>query len=233
MKSDYSDLTVIIPTFDERDNIARVVGGLTKMYRGIRIIISDDGSSDGTIRLVNALGKKNKNITLLDRSQREVHGLTASVLDAAMIAGTKKTVVMDGDMQHPPSKVGVIASALDSYDLVVGVRTRVKDWGIHRRITSKSIAYISYALFALLGRRKCNDMMSGFFGIDSRTFKRLIRNHRKEFVEDGYKVLLDVLKVLDHNNTIGEVRYSTFHPRKEGRSKFRFRHVITTLRSLE
>ena len=202
------------------------------MYPDISVIVSDDGSGDGTKAIVNALRKGNKNVSLLDRSQRKVHGLTASVLDAASVSTTKKLVVMDGDMQHPPSKVGLLSNSLNNYDLVIGVRTSVKEWGIYRRVQSKSIAYLSYALFALLGRRTCNDMMSGFFGIDSKIFKDLIAKHRERFVEDGYKVLLDTLKLVGRDVAIGEVRYSTFSPRKGGKSKFGFKHMITTLRSL-
>ncbi len=232
MKSTYSDLTVIIPTLNEKHNIKHIIYDLTELYPGIHVIISDDGSGDGTKDIVSGIQKLNKNILLLDRSQRKVHGLTASVLDAAMLTGTKKIVVMDGDMQHPTSKVGRISVALDRYDLVIGVRTRVNEWGFYRRIQSKSIAYCSYIIFALLGRRTCDDMMSGFFGIGSNTFKRLIKHNRKLFVDEGYKVLLDTLRVAGSDITIGDVRYSTFHSRKEGESKFKFKHIITTLKSL-
>lgn len=228
---DYSDLTVIIPTFNEKGNIRDVVGELTRRYGSVSVIVSDDGSDDGTREAVKALGRRNRRIMLLDRSQRKEHGLTASVIDAAMMVRTRKVVVMDGDMQHPPSKVGSIAGALDRYDLVVGVRTRVKDWGLHRRIISKSMSSLSYLLFSLQNRRLCNDMMSGFFGMDSGVFKMLIEKHRNSFVGTGYKVLLDILKVMDKKSAIGEVHYATFHLRKEGSSKFGFRHVLTTLRS--
>jgi dolichol-phosphate mannosyltransferase len=222
---------VIIPTLNECGNIKRMIAALTGTYGNISVIVSDDGSTDGTQDIVRAIGRVNKRVRLLDRSRKKIHGLTASVLDAALIAGTKKIIVMDGDMQHPPEKVGSIARGLDSRDLVVGVRTAISDWGIGRRMISKGMAYLSYALFALGNRRRCNDMMSGFFGIDSALFKRLIRDNRKGFVEEGYKVLLDILRMMGRDGTIGEVEYSTFHLRKEGSSKFRFRHVLLTLRS--
>ena len=228
---DYSDLTVIIPTFNEMGNIREVVSGLTKRYRNVSVTVSDDGSDDGTREAVKALGKRNGRITLLDRSQKREHGLAASVLDAALLAKTKKIVVMDGDGQHPLPVVGSIAIALDSYDLVVGVRTHVKDWGMQRRVISKGMSSLSYLLFALRNRRLCNDMMSGFFGIDAAVFKDLIARRRKRFVGKGYKVLLDILKTMDRESTIGEVYYKTFHIRKEGNSKFGFRHVLTTLGS--
>jgi dolichol-phosphate mannosyltransferase len=232
LKADYSDLTVITPTLNEKNNIVRLVGALDRMYRNVSVIVADDGSRDGTREAVSALGKKNGRVRLLDRSRKSVHGLTASVLDAALMARTRKIVVMDGDMQHPPAKVGDIAKALDSYDLVVGVRSRIKDWGIHRKIMSKGMAYLAYLMFAARNKKRCNDMMSGFFGIDAGLFRGLIKRDRDRFVERGYKVLLDILKLMDSKSSIGEVRYPTFHLRKEGSSKFRFRHVITTLDSV-
>ena len=228
---DYSDLTVIIPTLNERGSIKTVVAELTRRYNEVSVIVSDDGSDDGTQKIVKALGNRNKRIALLDRSRKGEHGLTASVLDAAMLAGTRKIVVMDGDMQHPPSKVGAIAKALDRCDLVVGVRARVKDWSLQRRIISKGMASLAYLAFSMQNRRVCDDMMSGFFGIDAAMFKHLIERRNDRFVGRGYKVLLDILKVMDRRSTIGEVYYTTFHIRKEGKSKFGFRHVLTTLRS--
>jgi dolichol-phosphate mannosyltransferase len=228
---DYSDLTVIIPTLNERGSIKRMINVLARTYNGVSVIVADDGSMDGTREIVRALGRGNKKVRLLDRSKKKVHGLTASVLDAALITNTKKIVVMDGDMQHPPSKVGSIARGLDSHDLVVGVRTVIRGWSLDRRIISKGMTYLSYTLFLLSNRRRCNDMMSGFFGINSALLKELIKDNRKGFVEEGYKVLLDILRMMGRKGTIGEVGYSTFHLRKEGNSKFRFRHVLLTLKS--
>ncbi len=228
---DYSDLTVIIPTLNERDSIKKVLGALTKRYANASIIVSDDGSDDGTRDAVRALGRRNGRIRLLDRSQKKEHGLTASVLDAATIAGTRKIVVMDGDMQHPPAKVGSIAKALDRYNLVVGVRTRVRDWGVRRKAISRGMDSLSRISFALQNKRTCSDMMSGFFGIDAPMFRDMIARRRGRFVGEGYKVLLDILKLMDRRSSIGEVYYTTFHIRKEGSSKFGFRHVLPTLKS--
>jgi len=231
LRGDYSDLTVIIPTLNEKSNITKLIGILTRMYRNVSMIVSDDGSDDGTRERVRALGRRNRRIRLLDRSRKSVHGLTASVIDAAMMTGTGKIVVMDGDLQHPPSKVGDIARALDRYDIVVGVRTSVREWGISRRMISKGMAYLAYVLFAISGRKRCNDMMSGFFGIRTKEFKELVASQRSGFVEEGYKVLLDILRLMDRSGSLGEVRYSTFHLRKEGKSKLGIKHAITTLRS--
>lgn len=171
----FSDLTVIIPTLNEREDVPKLIGILMHSYNGVRIIVSDDGSTDGTKEAVENICKRTRAVMFLDRSRRRVHGLTASVVDATMLVKTKKIVVMDGDMQHPPDKVDSIARALDSSGIAIGVRDTVKDWDIHRRIVSKSVNAFAYGAFKLRGKHTAKDMMSGFFGIRSRLFKDLIR----------------------------------------------------------
>lgn len=228
---DYSDVTVIVPTLNEAGNITKLVGVLTRSYPKISMIISDDGSKDGTAEVVRKIGKKNPRIRLLDRSRESVHGLTASVIDAALIANTGKIIVMDGDMQHPPERVKDIARKLDDYNIVVGVRTAVENWGIHRIIISKGMAYIAYATFVIRGRPVCNDIMSGFFGINANLFKNVIRKNKESFVPTGYKVLLDTLRLVGGDVKVGEVRYSTFRGREYGQSKLRFKHMLNALSS--
>lgn len=171
----------------------------------------------------------NRNVVFLDRSHERDHGLAASVLDAAIHAKTDRLIVMDGDMQHPPAKVGPLFRALDSAQIAVCVRTHVKDWGIHRKIISKGMAGIAYAVFKTRHRPTTHDMMSGFFAIRTRDLQRIVRSHRKGFVQHGYKVLLDILRMSPAGTRIAEIPYSTFHRRKNGMSKLGGRHVVNTL----
>lgn len=218
---DFSDLTVIIPTLNERESVPKLIRILRRSYRGVRIIVSDDGSTDGTREAVEGIGRRTRGVLFLDRSRERVHGLTESVVDAAMLAKTKKIVVMDGDMQHPPDRVGDIAMALDSNEIVIGARSAIKDWDIHRRIISRSVNAIAYGAFKLRGRHTTKDMMSGFFGIRSALLKRLIRKNRNEFTGKGYKILLDILRVADRSSRVAEIHYDTFQDRRHGKSKLK------------
>ncbi len=231
MRTDYSDTTVIVPTLNEASNIGRLVLLLTGRYNGISVIVADDGSTDGTRSKVLAIASHNHRVMFLDRSGMEVHGLAVSVLDAAMHVRTPKTIVMDADLQHPVDKVGEISDKLGSYDIVVAVRTYVKEWGAVRKIISKGMAYIAYALFKLRGRKTCDDLMSGFFGIRSSMMKRLVRTKRQGFVGQGYKILLDILRLAGRECRVGEVYYSTFHRREHGESKLGYKHIVYTLMS--
>ena len=98
----YKDLTVIVPTLNEGKNIGKLIKLVNSKYKGIKIIVSDDGSKDNTKQIC----EKYKNVTFLDRSKNKVKGLTASVVDGINKTKTKYFVCMDGDLQHPPEKLG-------------------------------------------------------------------------------------------------------------------------------
>jgi dolichol-phosphate mannosyltransferase len=227
----YSEITFIIPTLNEVGNINKLISIVTSRYKGSKIIFADDGSTDGTQEEIMVWSKKFSNIKLLDRSKETIHGLTISVISAAIKVNTKYAIVMDADLQHPISKIDEIYRKLHEYDLVVGIRTTVRKWGWHRRLLSKSMAIFSYIVFKLRGRPTCNDMMSGFFGIRSSIFKKIIEKNKDLYVLTGYKVLLDTLRLADSSIKIGEVKYSTFHIRKEGKSKFKLKVITDAFRS--
>jgi len=228
-KMDFSETTVIIPTLNEAGNIGRLIKRLSKLYYGINIIVCDDGSTDGTAERVKKIAASDHRVMFVDHSKAGVKGLTASVIYAAELVATPKIVVMDGDMQHPPELVGKIAHMLDESDLCIGIRTHVNNWGWYRRFLSKGISYFSYFIFKIRRKRTCDDMMSGFFGIKTKLFKRIIAEHKEEFVLRGYKVLLDTLRMLNKGVKISELPYITFHPREKGWSKLKIRHMVDVL----
>lgn len=232
MRREYSDTTVIIPTYNEVGTIGRLSGMLAKAYPGIRIIVSDDGSTDGTIGLVRRTS--GKGVMLLDRKGKGMErGLTGSVVDGILMATTKYVVVMDGDLQHPPEIVEKIRERLAGgrCKLVVGVRERVKDWALYRRLVSKSLIYACYLSLVARNSARCGDVFSGYFGCDRTWISSVIRANRKRYVMYGYKVLYDTLKCMRSDETVCEVGY-TFGARKEGASKAGPKQVAALIRSV-
>ncbi len=228
----FSDTTVVIPTFNEEGNIRVIINKIKKAYPGISIIVADDGSKDNTREIVKSIGKKDRSVRLLDRGKEKEHGIAASVIDSALIAKTGKLVVIDADLQHPVEKVGDIARELDRYDIVVGVRTKVSDWGLDRRIISAGMFALAYVVFKIKGKHTTRDMMSGFFGVKTKVFQEVIKRDRGKFVGKGYKILLDLLRLVDkRNTTLSEVPYETFHKRIAGESKLSKKHMVYTLMS--
>ena len=231
-KKDQNNSTVILPTLNEAENIKQVISELLEECPDSDIIVADDGSVDGTDEIVRRMSKTEGRIIFLDRKNRKEHGLTASVIDAVLIAKGAKIAVMDADRQHPVDKVNDLFDGLEGSDIVIGVRSSVKNWSIGRMIISRCMESASRCYFRIRRKRTCSDMMSGFFAMRSGIFKRIILENREMFVGRGYKILLDILRLSPPDIRISEVRYSAFHMRKKGRSKFGFRHVIYTLASL-
>ena len=227
-KEDYSDTTIIIPTFNEKSNISELLNLIEKPYKNISIIISDDGSRDKTQEIVKEHSRKNKKIKLLDRSKETVHGLTASVVDASKKVKTKYIVVMDGDLQHPPEKIKDIVKELrKGNDLVAGARKKVFEWSLDRRIISKVATLLGKSRLLLKGAI-CDDILSGFFGIKTKVIQDINKN---KFEMYGYKVLFDILKNIGKNTQIKNTYYD-FGMRKRGHSKIGLKQIISFLKAL-
>ncbi len=224
----YSDVTVIIPTLNEAENISELIRIINGSHRGIRITVADDGSSDGTTEIVSRIGRSNRNVKLLDRGKEKVHGITASVIDAVGNAKTAYIIVMDGDLQHPPEKIGEIAKKLtEGNDIVAGTRKIVfGSWPMHRRLMSS----IATSLARIKLGRRVADPMSGFFGTRRELFVKAVAANDNRFVKEGYKVLFDLLKCAPKAR-MAEAPYN-FGERKRGKSKIKARHVMNFLKSL-
>ena len=225
-KMEWKTLTIIIPSLNEEESIGKLLDRLRFLYPGVNIIVSDDGSDDNTQKIV----KKFKGANLLDRKNKKIKGLTASVIDAVNIVKTPYIVVMDADLQHPPKKVGEIANKLKRYVIVVGERNKIiGDWGFFRKIISKTA--IILGRIRLMGRTNCKDIVSGFFGVRTELFRYFVRNQKKGFEGGGYKVLFDLLKMIKRGTKIGSVKYN-FLIRDRGQSKIGKKHIFIYLKSL-
>ena len=221
----YSDTTIVLPTLNEEGNIKGMLSLLGKLYPGARIIVSDDGSKDKTQQIVK---KFKGNVKLLDRSKKE-HGITASVLDALGITKTGFMVVMDADFQHSPEEITNIIRMLrkGSNIVVASRRTTPKEWPLQRKIISKGALFLAKRRLNV----NCKDPISGFFGIRTDFFKKILSGNKKRFVDENYKVLFDILKCLPPGHTIGEIYYD-LRLRKKDVSKLNRSHVKAFLKSL-
>ncbi len=229
---DFSDLTVISPTFNENENVGQLMEVITEKYANVKLIISDDGSKDGTREQVREFNAKNSNVSLLDRELEEVHGLTISVIDAIKSVQTPYYVVMDCDFQHPPEKAGEIAVRLrKGFHFVIGERDEIPDWPFKRRLISWGAKTIGKFSLWIHRSATCTDVMSGLFGGDTEYSKMIIENHPKGFRPKGYKIMFELLKhSKKKETTVGRVGY-VFNPRVRGESKISSKHIFEFLKS--
>lgn len=227
-KMNFSDITIIIPTINESENIGNLIKSICKLYPGVNVTVSDFKSRDGTQTIVGKIGKKNKKVRLV---RNKKGGIAIQVLTALDTVKTKYFLVIDGDFQHPPEKIKEIAEKLRTgHTIVVGTREKVLcKWPIQRKIISKGATLLGHA--RLIGRARCKDIMSGFFGMETDLAKQLYKKHPHKFEMAGYKILFDFLKIVPRKTKVGEVYYQ-FGLRKGGSSKIKTKHIILYLKSL-
>lgn len=218
-------ISIIVPTYNEKENVELLVQGLEKcMSAEHEIIIVDDNSPDGTGALVSRLSKNYPSLRLLSREKKD--GLTGAVIAGVESARGNEIVVMDADLSHPPEKVPELASKLEGSSIAIGSRNMkgggVQTWPFHRKVISKGAELLAFLILGV----KSSDPMSGFFAIRKSVFKRT------RFRAKGYKLLLNILAD-NRSAKISEVPYF-FKDRHAGKTKLGggeiFNYVLDLLR---
>jgi len=132
---------VVIPTYNERSNIEKMIYTLIELYPNINILVVDDNSPDGTGDFVKSKSEEDNRIHVLQRAGK-------MGLGTAYVAGFKYmlendydfAVQMDADFSHDPKEVGNLLKAIDDYDLVIGSRyiqgVNVINWPMSRLLLS-------------------------------------------------------------------------------------------------
>jgi len=224
-------LSIVIPTYNEKENIPPLIERIAKALSGYayEIVLVDDNSKDGTIEVAEALASRHP-VKLLVR--RDEKGLATAVIHGINNTSGRIVCVMDADLQHPPEIIPDLVKAVENgADMAFASRYvpggGCPQWGLIRRIISKGAIKISHIL--LPSSRKVKDPMSGFF-----IFKRdnVITEKLKPI---GYKIGLEIMLVGDFKD-VAEVPY-VFEDRTAGKSKLRattqidyLKHVFSLMR---
>jgi dolichol-phosphate mannosyltransferase len=156
---------VCLPTYNERENLERMVRALGGVLpEGGRVLVVDDNSPDGTGRIADGLAAELGFVDVLHRERKE--GLGPAYLAGfkrALADGAELILEMDCDFSHSPADVPRLIAAADSADLVLGSRYVQGggvdgDWGLARRVVSRGGSL--YA--ALLLGVRLRDLTGGF-----------------------------------------------------------------------
>ena len=220
-------LSVILPTYNEADNIPELIERLESSLKGFdaEIIFVDDGSPDGTADLAERIGSVYGNVRVIRRPRKM--GLASAVFDGVRLARSDVIAVMDADLQHPPELLPkMYMKIMEGYDLVVASRYvkggRVEDWSLARRLISWGATKLAHMF--LPSTRGVKDVMSGYFMLRRSVMERAKLNPK------GYKILLEILTKCKVDS-VAEAPY-TFKPRRRGKSKLNLREIISYLFSL-
>lgn len=211
------ELTIVIPTFNERANIRPLLERLERTLTGIAwdVVIVDDDSPDGTADEVRAVALTDFRVRCLRRVGRR--GLASACIEGMASSAAPYFAVMDADLQHDEALLPAMLAALrqgDS-DLVIGSRYVTgggvaKDWSSTRQWISRLATTVGQRLL----RANVADPMSGFFMIRREAFWESV--HRLS--GRGFKILLDLIASAPNPLRVRELPY-TFRPRLAGESK--------------
>jgi len=211
-----ADLTVVVPTLNERENIAPLLERLDLALAGTRweVIFVDDDSKDGTPEAVREIGRHDPRVRCLQRIGRR--GLSTACIEGTLASASPFVAVMDADLQHDESLLPGMLNVLrhEPYDIVVGSRYvtggGVGEWNKTRAGMSGFATKVS----RLICKTEIADPMSGFFMLRREVFESAVR----DLSGQGFKILLDVLASLPSTPRLKELPYQ-FRTRRYGESK--------------
>lgn len=210
------ELSVIVPTFNESENLPVLVERLRAALQGIawEMIVVDDDSPDGTAAVARKIGESDIRIRCLRRVGRR--GLSGACLEGMLASQARFAAVIDADLQHDEKLLKPMLEKMreGATDVVIG--TRYAEGGSTGDFSSgrKWISVTATRVANVVLGRKLSDPLSGFFML------------RRDVVEDiapklstqGFKILLDIVSTGGPSLRIAELPY-TFGSRLQGASK--------------
>ena len=210
------ELAVVIPTFNEFQNVQPVADAVFSALEGIdcELIFVDDDSPDGTARQVLELSRANPRVRLVHRINRR--GLSSAVVEGMMASNAPYLAVMDGDMQHDETVLPDMLRRLRTGDVDLVAGTRHREGGSMGELSwaRGALSQLGRRLSALVCHADVSDPMSGFFALRRDYLDEVVR--RLSCV--GFKILVDLLASSKRPVRIQEVGY-TFRKRLHGQSK--------------
>ncbi|MCY0883740.1 MAG: polyprenol monophosphomannose synthase [Acidianus infernus] len=217
-----ANISIIIPTYNERDNVVLLIDRIVKLLPNSRILIVDDNSPDGTAEVLKNLGIPN--LTVFVRNERGLGSALRYGIRKALELESEFIVTMDADLSHDPIYLPqMIKVAIEGkYDLVIGSRYinggGIENWPLSRRIISRGANY----LFKLISRSPLNDNTSNY-RVYSRKASLLALDCE---TANGYEFqICSVFKIIKSNLKVIEYPI-IFKNRKSGKSKLGISEIL-------
>ncbi|MTJ07504.1 glycosyltransferase [Anabaena sp. UHCC 0204] len=224
-------LSLVIPTYKERDNIENVVNILSGLLDAAipgnyELIVVDDDSPDRTWEVAQSLIPDYPQLRVMRR--QEERGLSSAVIRGWQAATGSILGVIDGDLQHPPEVLTQLLEKIEQgADLALASRHvdggGVSSWSIIRRFLSRGAQVLGLVILpGVLGR--VSDPMSGYFMVKRSAIAGATLN------PVGYKILLEVIG----RGRVGEIAEAgyVFRERTEGESKVTWKQYLEYIHHL-
>src|SRR3974390_895389 len=164
---------LIVPTYQERENIALLVARIRKADGRLPILFVDDNSPDGTAHEIRRIQQTDASVRLLQRPEKA--GFGSACRDGMKLALQENlsefVILADGDLSHPPEGLPLMIALLHEHDVVIGSRYiregGVKDWDFFRR----NLSYGANLYARLLTGVPVCDLTAGFVGYRARALR--------------------------------------------------------------
>jgi len=209
-------LSVVVPTFNERDNVTKLFRKLEATLSGVawEVIFVDDNSPDGTWDVVRALARQDSRVRCVRRIGRR--GLSGACIEGILASSAPCAAVMDADLQHDETQLPKMLALLQSGQAELVVGSRYVEGGSADSFDKQRAG--ASALATEVAKRvlrvRVADPMSGFFMIRRDRFEQLA----PQLSTQGFKILLDIVATARGKLRTVEVPYS-FGSRLHGESK--------------
>ena len=213
----YVQSLIIIPTFNEIDNIQKMIDTVFKLYPEVSLLIIDDGSPDGTADIVKKNQASYKNLHLIRRSGKL--GLGTAYLTGfkwALERDFQYVFEMDCDFSHDPKDISLLLDAAQSNDLVIGSRyidgIRIINWPFKRLLLS----YCASIYTRIITGISVLDVTGGFKCFNRSALEKLDFD---KIISNGYSFQVELnFRLWSKGLSIKEVPI-TFTERRDGQSK--------------
>lgn len=213
----YNKTLIIIPTFNEIENIENMINSVFGLYPDVSVLVIEDGSPDGTADVVKKYQEKHSNLHMIQRSGKL--GLGTAYITGfkwALERDFEHVFEMDCDFSHDPTQIPNLLEAAQTHDLVIGSRyldgIRIINWPFHRLLLS----YMASIYTRFVTGIPVQDTTGGF-----KCFSRKALSSLKldEIIANGYIFQLELnYKVWTLGLPIKEVPI-IFYERRDGESK--------------
>ncbi|HKH01280.1 MAG TPA: glycosyltransferase family 2 protein, partial [Bradyrhizobium sp.] len=209
-------LSVIVPTFNERDNVATLFRRLETALAGVswEVIFVDDNSPDQTWDVVRGLARRDSRVRCIRRIGRR--GLSGACIEGILASSAPCAAVIDADLQHDETQLPKMLELLQAgqADLLIGSRYIAGGSAESFNKQRAGASALATEVAKRVLRVKIADPMSGFFMMRRDRFEELA----PQLSTQGFKILLDVVATARGNLRVKEIPY-TFGARLHGESK--------------
>lgn len=211
------ELSVIIPTFNEKANLQDLFEKLECALDGVvwEVIVVDDNSPDGTYQFVKELAAIDIRVRCIRRVNRR--GLSGACIEGILSSSAPFVAVIDGDLQHDEKILPLMLRRLRSTNIDIVIGSRYVDRGSASYGFSQWREFISVSAAMIarwILRLKFNDIMSGFFMVR----REVVENIAPQLSPAGFKILLDIMTTGGSDLKYEEIGYH-FRSRSRGDSK--------------